>query len=399
MDNKRPIERRSFLKLTAATAAGTFLSTKLPAQQQSELAINGKMIYRNLGRTGYKLPIVSMGVMRADNPDLVKAALKAGMLHLDTAHGYQEGKNETMLGKILKDYKREDYTIATKIAMPKDKGLFTEEATKEAFFEKLAISLDRLKINYVDILYSHAISKRETVLHPEILDALKTAKAEGKTKFIGVSTHRNEPEVIDAAIEAKVYDVVLVAYNFTQDHHVEVNKALKRAHDAGLGTVVMKTMAGGYLDKEHQRPVNAVAALKWALQEDYIHTSIPGFSNFEEMDECLSVMKNLKIKRREAKDLEIDNEEGSLYCSGCQDCTKQCRAQIEAIPDLMRTYMYAYGYKDLKLARQTIDSLNLPTKLCGDCSECTVNCRKGFNVKEKIADIVRIKDIPTDFLM
>jgi len=60
------------------------------------------IIRRRLGKTDIELPIVSFGVMRSDNAALVKSAFEMGFVHFDTAHGYQEGKNETMLGNYLK---------------------------------------------------------------------------------------------------------------------------------------------------------------------------------------------------------------------------------------------------------------------------------------------------------
>ncbi|MBN2244775.1 MAG: aldo/keto reductase, partial [Candidatus Aminicenantes bacterium] len=89
-----------------------------------------KFIYRTLGNTGIKLPVVSMGVMNADNPNLVAAALDAGIVMLDTAWGYQRGNNEKMIGEVIKDRPRDSFVIATKVpGMPRDRrtGLFTSE--------------------------------------------------------------------------------------------------------------------------------------------------------------------------------------------------------------------------------------------------------------------------------
>ncbi len=65
----------------------------------------------------------------------------------------------------------------------------------------------------------------------------------------------------------------------------------------------------------------------------------------------------------------------------------------------MRSYMYAHGYKNMQMARITLDSMNIKKIACEDCDTCTVTCAKGFNVKEKIMDIARLRDIPTVFLV
>ena len=82
----------------------------------------------------------------------------------------------------------------------------------------------------------------------------RNLKKEGRVRFIGISTHSNEPEVIDAMIEDGFWDIVLTAYNFKMDHVTAMTAAVERADKAGLGVVAMKTMAGGFLDKEKTKP-------------------------------------------------------------------------------------------------------------------------------------------------
>ena len=100
-------------------------------------------------------------------------------------------------------------------------------------------------MKYVDILYVHGPSSAAEVLSPATLDALTSAKESGKARHVGVSTHKNEPEVIRAAAGSGVYDVVLTSINFKQDHFSELSKAIGEAAAAGVGIIAMKTMAGG----------------------------------------------------------------------------------------------------------------------------------------------------------
>jgi len=86
-----------------------------------------------------------------------------------------------------------------------------------------------------------------------------------------------------------------------------------------------------------------------------------------------------------------------LFCQGCGQCVKQCIAELP-IPDLMRAYMYTYDYRNLALAKGLVVSLGLPGRVCEDCSSCPVRCSIGFNVPAKIRDIVRLRDVPTEFL-
>ena len=398
-------DRREFLKSSLLGTSGAFLS--LPAL--SGIASAGpktsvdenKFLTRKLGKTGIELPIVSFGVMRADNPALVKAALDAGIVHYDTAHGYQRGKNEEMLGEVLKDRPRDSFVLGTKVP-PEEADNKTGElksgSTSKAFLDKLDISLKRLKLDYVDILYVHGISRREGALFPAMLEAVQAAKKEGKAKHVGLSTHRNEPEVIQAAIDSGVYEVVLTSVNFKQDHYLKVKEAIANAAKAGIGIVAMKTMAGGFHDKERKQPVNCKAALKFVLQDENITTAIPGNTNFDQLTMNISVNSDLKMTDEERADLTIGKSQGGLYCQGCEHCVSGCPKGLP-IPDMMRAYMYTYGYRQPEMAHSLLTSLDARTNPCSDCGHCTAVCVKGFNVAERVADVSRLANVPLEFLV
>lgn len=392
--------RRNFLKLSAGAAiAGLALPLNVQGKSQILKADPSKIIYRQLGKTGIKLPVISLGVMRADNPNLVNAALEAGIVHLDTAHGYQNGNNELMLGKILKDRKRDSFVISTKMHLPSDRatGLFSADATYDKFMSMLNTSLERLQMDHVDILYLHAVSKREAALNPEMLRALTDAKKQGKTRFIGISTHSKEPEVIQAAIDSKLYEIVLTSYNFSQPHLAEMKQMIAKAKGAGLGIVAMKTMAGGFLDKERTKPVNAKAAMRWSMMDPNVDTSIPGATTFDQLNEMIEVMSNLDMTDDEKKFISAYNNAASLYCSGCRECIPQCPRNVP-VPEIMRSYMYTYGYRDPGLAQDEINSLTLADLPCNLCDTCSVTCTNGFAVKDRIADVWRVKQIPREFI-
>ncbi|NIO02189.1 MAG: oxidoreductase [Candidatus Latescibacteria bacterium] len=399
--------RRDFLKKSVNGLAGlavlpTVLGTESQAEPQGEKK-KSKFITRKLGKTGLELPVVSMGVMNSNSPNLVRDALDAGIVLLDTAHGYQRGRNEEMIGEVVKDRPRDSYMIATKVeGTPLDRktGLFTKEAKAGPFLEKFKTSLQRLGMDYVEILYLHSVVKREAVLYDEYMNAMLKLKKEGSVRFIGVSTHSNEPEVIRAAVDSKVYDVVLTAYNFRQPHLAELEKEIARAVKAGLGIVAMKTQAGVYWDRERQHQINMKAALKWALQNKNIHTAIPGFTTFDQLQEDISVLEDLTLTPQEQEDLELGRKYGmkGLYCRQCGTCLAQCDKDID-VPTMMRSYMYAYGYRNLAAAKETLSAVDLSNVPCSHCSACKVDCAMGFDVKERIEDIARLKSVPDDFVV
>ncbi len=397
--------RRDFIKNTALGLTG---ATVFPSMFKGETGTKSqskkrKFIFRKLGKTGIELPIISMGVLRADNPNLVTAALDAGIVHLDTGHYYQGGRNEGMVGKVVRDRPRDSFVLATKIVgdhMDRKTGFYTEQTKAEPFVKKFEISMKRLGLDYVDILHSHSLASRQATLFEPLLEALVKLKKSGRVRFIGVSTHKNEPEVIRAAADSNAYDIVLTAYNFLQPHRLEVEEAMAYAAKRGLGIVAMKTQAGGYWDSEGKHPINMKAALKWALQNENIHTAIPGFSTFDQMELDLSIMEDLALSPQEEEDLKLGKKLSltGLYCQQCGKCIPQCKEHLE-VPTLMRSFMYARGYKNFGLARETLDQVELPHLPCTDCSSCSIRCSMDFDIRSRIIDIARIKEIPADFLV
>ncbi|HDR89466.1 MAG TPA: oxidoreductase [Bacteroidetes bacterium] len=393
------MDRRNFFKSAALGASGVMMGKTVLASSASQT--EGKLVYRTLGRTGLQIPVVSMGVMRADNPNLVRAALEKGVTLFDTAHGYQRGNNERMLGEVLQDYPRDSFIVGTKVGPTgKDRqtGDLTSDTDPEEFERMFHISLERLQMDYVDILHVHGLSSRQSVTFEPLLKKLEQIKQEGKARFIGFSTHQNMPEVIDEAAESGFYDVVLTSYNFQMADWKEMNHALEKAAAAGIGLIAMKTMAGAFFDNDRTQPINVKAALKWALLNPNIHTSIPGYTSFNELEESFSVMENLHLSDDEMKDLRLAQHEASLFCLGCNDCLGQCSKGL-SIPDLMRGYMYTYGYRAYAEARELVASLDLPSEPCSDCAECTVTCRRGYQVAERISRVARWKDVPADLFI
>jgi uncharacterized protein len=394
------IDRRGFLRTGIAGAAGIVaLSPSVVAAATSPQ--KNDVITRTLGKTGMKIPVISFGVMRADNPNLCKAAYEKGIKLFDTANVYQNGNNEIMLGNLLKDYPRNSFFLATKIkpAGVDREGKPSDQTTAEDFLSKFDTSLSRLKMDYVDILYIHDVRNPEMLAYKPIINAIKKLKIEGRIKSAGFSTHANEPVVIDAAASMDHWDVILTAYNFKQTYITELNSAIKKAGQAGIGIIAMKTMAGGgFLDKEKTKPINSTAALKWVLSNPDVTTTIPGMTDFDQLDMNIKILADISITDQEKKDLLIASAEKGLYCTGCANCLNTCKMNLP-VPDLMRAYMYTYGYSNPAMAQSLLAELGTNDNPCKECSSCKVECTKKFDIREKITDISRLVNVPSDFLV
>jgi len=394
------MKRREFIGKAALGFFSAGLATPFLKKEIASQGDEPKIIYRTLGRTNLRIPIISFGVMNSDSPDLIKRALDRGINHLDSANVYLRGNSERVIGEVLeRDGNRDKIHVATKMRFARDneKNIFLLKgserepgATEENLFKQLETSLGRLRTDYVDILYLHsAYSPQMTAFEP-LMNALVKARKQGKARFLGVSTHKNVPDVIRATVDAEIYDVVLAAYNYVLEDKEEVKKAIRYAAEKGVGVVAMKTQGGRRLQQDPDVEINHQAALKWVLNDQNVCTTIPGMTTFEQLDLNMGVMNDLTLTGEEQRDLQVAaSMRGTLYCQNCRFCVPSCPQDVE-VPKLMRAYMYAKGYGNYVQAGMTI--AELPEKqgldVCRECSQCTASCRRDINIGSRVKSLI-----------
>jgi predicted aldo/keto reductase-like oxidoreductase len=394
------MKRREFIGKTALGVAAAGLSTPLVKKAGAEQEQKTKIVYRTLGRTGLRIPLVSFGVMNSDSPDLINRALDMGINHLDTAHVYIRGNSERVIGEVLeKRGGRDNVYVATKMRLARDreKNVFTLKgterepgATEENLIEQLETSLERLRTDYVDILYLHSCYSPEMATFEPLMNALGKVKKQGKARFIGTSTHADIANVIRATADAGIYDVVLAAYNYVMEEKEEIKKAIAYAADKGVGVVAMKTQGGRRLQQDPDSEINNQAALKWVLNDENVCTTIPGMTTFEQLDMNMGVMNDLSLTGQEQKDLQIAAAmRGTLFCQNCRACVPTCPNHV-GVPNLMRAYMYAVGYGNYFQARSTIAELpgKMGLEVCRSCSGCQATCRRGIDIGDRVKSLI-----------
>jgi predicted aldo/keto reductase-like oxidoreductase len=409
MKNFYSWNRRDFLaRVTSALAASPLLgssnflfgqSTSIrPAAPQAEGS--AKPIYRTLGKTGVSLPIVSMGVMNAEVPGLIPRSYELGVRHFDTAAHYQEGRNEEMVGRMIKQMGvRDKVIISTKVLPPgwsRDRGqvqtqTYSPAKIKTHFNEVFEGSLKRLQMDYVDILYNHAADSPAEIHSEGTLEAMTVLKKEGKVRFLAVSSHQPEMALKEAMKLLGVYDVVLIPINYTLAHDEGLLKTIDQAANKGIGLVAMKTQAGGAkrpdpkLDKP-LTPASQTALLKWVLNHNTITTAIPGYTTYEQLEQNFSVASNLTYSAEEQEFLSDKNVAANAqFCVQCSKCRPDCPLGVD-IPQLMRSHMYAVQYSNHSLAAETMAAIASGKGLaaCGRCESCRATCRNSVNIATKI---------------
>ncbi len=405
-DKGSEVSRRKFIARSLVGLAGAGLAGSTPAlalaqgtdteKKTDKAADSGEIIYRTLGRTGVKLPVVSMGVMNANNPEIVVASYDLGVRHFDTAARYAYGRNEQMVGDVVKRQGiRDKVQIATKIWTPNQRTTSSVKEAKDKFIKLMEGSLKRLKTDYADVVYVHNIRSAEEVNDEGAIEALRLLKEQGKVRATGVSTHQAMAAVINEVVRTDFFDVVLTAINVSMAANTDLFAAIKNASEKGVGIIAMKTQAGG------QRLPNAetlrtysgatvnTAMLKWVMRNPNIHTSIPGFDNFEHMKQDLSVNRSLEYTEDEEKFLSDNSIQLSLgFCQQCKGCLATCPRDTD-IPTLMRTHMYAAQYGNFHEARITLDDIPQGQGLteCADCGDCLAKCANSVDIPHRISEL------------
>ena len=395
------LSRRGFIStsVTGLAAAGLFGLSPGALYGQESSGKNkkqGDIIHRTLGRTGLSVPVVSMGVMNANNPEIVHAAYEAGIKHFDTAANYQYGRNEQMVGDVISRLGvRDKVIIATKELRPAQRGEMVPRRLYKKLIDLCEGSLARLKTDYIDILYVHSVASAEDVNEQGTIEAFETLKKQGKIRFTGVSTHENMTEVINAVADGGFYDVVLTSFNVSMADDDGMLNALENAASKGVGLVAMKTQSGGQrlasseVSRKFSSSTIMKASLKWVLKNENISTSIPGFDNFQHMREDFSVASDLEFTSEE-KELLTDNsiKLGMGFCRQCRQCQPTCPAGVD-IPTLMRTYMYAASYGNLVQARMTLEDIPREKSIgaCKSCTECVARCARAVDIDRNIREL------------
>ena len=406
--------RREFLlkSVGGAAAAGLLgksglkLEAQAPPKDGQVPDTKSQPIMRVLGKTGIRVPIVSMGVMNADNPALVKRSFEMGIRHFDTAWGYQRGKNEEMVGSVLQELKaRDQAVIATKVppGRPEMMDQMGDKLIEEEFLGRLDQSLARLQTDHVDILYMHNISDPKELKRPGLLSAIEKAKKMKKALHVGFSTHRNMAECIEAAVPAGHFEVILTAINYSMVDDKAMLGAMSKAAKAGIGLVAMKTQckqawyresqSAETQQKYYEGTIWQTALLKWALRLESITTAIPGYTTFEQLETDWPVAFNLDFSTEEVKFLGDRGIQLALghVCRQCGGCLGTCPAGAD-VPALVRAHMYAADYGNFLEMRRALDEIPSGRGLqaCANCNECTALCVRGVRISRRLAELKSI---------
>jgi L-glyceraldehyde 3-phosphate reductase len=314
-----------------------------------------KMVYRRCGKTGLKLPAISLGLWHNfghDTPhqvkrDICRTAFDLGITHFDLANNYgpPPGSAEEAFGDILKtDFAgyRDELIISSKAGYDMWAGPYGEWGSRKYLIASCDQSLKRMGLDYVDIFYSHRFDP-DTPLE-ETMGALDTIVRSGRALYVGISSY-NSARTREAYAILKDLGTPLVihqpSYNIL-NRWVEHDGLKDTLADLGVGSIAFTPLAQGILTKKYLggipqnsraaqgksldpatitesalasvRALDAVAqkrgqtlaqmALAWVLRDGGITTALIGASRPEQVTDCAGAIHNLDFTADELAEID-----------------------------------------------------------------------------------------------
>ncbi len=370
--NKTNFSRRDFFRVAGAAGVGSLMGAdKLLAQPAGETApttapADQTMPQRPLGKTGINVPILTLGGVFdiTQNQLMLKAALRYGVTFWDTANRYVRGKSEEGIGMYFdkKPDDRKKVFLVTKAA--------SKRRDPEWLDEQLETSFERMKTDYIDLYYPHSITKAADL--NKWADQWKVwaekAKASGKIRYFGFSTHKNMAECMMAASKLGFIDAIMIRYSFKHIKDEQMQRAVDACDKAGIGLIAMKTQV-----KKSRKSSEILTDTESELAQKLIEKGFtPAETNLkivwsdERIATICSAMYNIPVLQTNvaaakdqteltASETELMQEYAQAACAGyCAGCASQCEPAVNGnipVSDVMRYLMYYNEYGDRDEAR------------------------------------------------
>ena len=329
------------------------------------------MEYRILGKTGMKISRLGFGgipIQRIDAEGtkvLMQKLKAAGVNFIDTARGYTV--SEEYLGYGLEGI-REDFIIATK----------SMSRTKEAMAKDIDISLRNLRTDYIDLYQIHNATPeqlQQVVAPGGALEALQEAKAAGKIRHIGLTSH--SLDTFKMALEMDWVETFMFPYNIVE---TQAEKLIAEAARRNIGFIDMKPLAGGAIE-------NATLALRYICANDNVTVVIPGMADPRELEQNIAAVSNTSEITAEEKAgfLEVRNQLGTNFCRRCNYC-QPCAAGINISGAfLFDGYLQRYGLGDW--AKERYAAMPVKASACIGCGACESRCPYNLPIRQMLKKV------------
>lgn len=361
------VSRRRFLQFAGAASIGSIVGKNAFAEQNEPNSTNEQpaseqpieLPKRKLGKTGVEIPCLALGVAfnAMDNQLTLRKAVDWGVTCWDTSNFYENGNAELGIGKFLEKNPdvRNKLFIVTKASNARN----ADDVEK-----KLQTSLERMKINYVDLYYGvHGLSDPKQ-LNDGLKQWVQKAKERKLIKYFGFSTHTNVPDCLMAASKLDWIDAVMPIYNFRVMQDQKLKDAVQACYDAGVGIIAMKTQGREVQMQDADKKLaehffkrgftEGQVKIKIVLEDKRIAAACVGRGDVAHLKQNVAaVLDKMELTQLDKEVLKnYAAETCSGYCAGCANICDSLVAGVPCINDVMRYLMYHNSFADIHTARQ-----------------------------------------------
>ena len=330
---------------------------------------------------------------------LVDIAIKNGVNYFDTAYMYHGYKSEIVIGKILKNYPRESFYLATKY--PGNMNHTREKHPSEILDEQL----NKCGVEYFDFYLLHNISDENLDFYMDeergIIKYFLEQKAQGRIRHLGFSTHASV-DALRTFLEryGDVMEFCQVQLNFVDWELQSAREKYDMLTERGIPVWVMEPVRGGRLTKlsdNHEEKLRALHpeystaswAFRWINKLPNVKVVLSGMTELDQlMDNLKTFSDSEKMGNEEWKLLlDIGNEMlGTIPCTACRYCCEVCPVGLD-IPELISIYnemLFSPGWG----AKERIKAIpqDKQPSACIGCGACADICPQRIDVPKTMAD-------------
>jgi len=356
-DNSYRWSRRDFIKTAAAGSLGSLFAPAINAANADEKT--SLVPKRPFGNSGRDVAILSLGtsVSLQGSQLLFRQAVKWGVTYWDTAHSYAGGQSELAIGKYLAKFPEDRKRL---FLVTKSHGWTVADITRD-----LEESLERMRTDYVDLFFIHAVSS-VTDMSSEKKTWGERMKAAGKIRLFGFSTHSNMEACLLEGSKLGWIDGIMMTYNYRLMHTDRMRRAVDACHEAGIGLTAMKTQGGGQVRTDSDAELalsgrflkkgytDAQARLKAVWENPQIASICSEMPNMSILmaNTAAATDKTEMTTRDRALFRQVALETSSDYCAGCRDKCESAAGGEVPIGKVMRYLMYDRSYGDRDRAKR-----------------------------------------------
>ena len=331
-----------------------------------------KLEYRRCGNSGLLLPPITLGLwhnfggkksMPTESKKMLFRAFDRGVTHFDLANNYgpPPGSAEENFGKIMnsnfKKY-RDEMIISSKAGYHMWNGPYGEWSSKKYLTASLDQSLKRMKLEYVDIFYSHRFDPLTPL--EETADALTQSVNQGKALYVGISSYSSKQTIkMNKLLKERGIRCLIHQPSYSMINRWVEKDLIKTLKNLGIGCIAFSPLAQGMLSSKYMKSIPKISrisdnssldkkmitksylkkikeltkiankrgqslpqmALSWVLRHKTMTSALIGARTVDQLDECLDSQKNLIFTSEELKEIDkyAKEEKINLWAKSSKD--------------------------------------------------------------------------------